>query len=253
MNTKPNPSKWSRLQPRLSQCSWGLLQQEPDHAHPMSWGQSRKLRDSQHRHQHRRLAVRSLALAAIGCLAAATVHAQITYLSDARSVSGHGAFDTNDFAGVVSISYSGDDSQSATPSAPFADFNTSLHGGAQATSCGRTGGQRRYGAAFSAAQTSSLSPLQLSYSGSASAAQNDPFSVVGVASSASQFLVSFSVSNSIPYALRCTPSGGSLGWTLSSSSQGVIISEAPTTRLQRAWLHRHVPARSNLYATGQHP
>ena len=47
----------------------------------------------------------------------------------------------------------------------------------------------------------------------------------GLASSASQFSVSFSVSNSIPYALRCTPSGGSLGWTLSSSSQGVIISE----------------------------
>ena len=81
----------------------------------MSWGQTRRLRDSQLGHQHRRLAVRSLTLAAIGWLAAATVHAQITYLSDARSVSGHAALDTNDFAGAVSISYSGDDSQSATP------------------------------------------------------------------------------------------------------------------------------------------
>jgi hypothetical protein len=157
-------------------------------------------------------------------LAAATVHAQITYLSDARSASGHAALDLSDFAGAVSISYSGDDSQSATPSAPFADFNTSLLGGAQADVMW-VYGQRRYGAGFSAAQTSSLSPLQLYYSGSASAGQDDPFSLVGVASSASQFSVSFSVSNSIPYALRCTPSGGPLGWTLSSSSQGVIISE----------------------------
>ena len=223
MNTKPNPRKWSLIQPRLSQCGCGPVQQEPDHAHPMSWGQTRRLRDSQLGHKHRRLAVRSLTLAAIGWLAAATVHAQITYLTDARSVSGHGALDTNDFAGAVSISYSGDDSQSATPLAPFADFNTSLFGGPQAVVT-YVWGQRRYGAAFSAAQTSALSPLQLSYSGSASAAQD---ALDGVASSASQFSVSFSVSNSIPYALRCTPSwaGGSLGWTLSSSSQGVIISE----------------------------
>jgi uncharacterized repeat protein (TIGR03803 family) len=168
--------------------------------------------------------MRSLTLAAIGWLVAANVHAQITYWTDARSASGYAALDTNDFPGALSISYTGDDSQSATPSAPFADFNASLHGGAQADVMWGYG-QRSYGAAFSAAQTSSVSPLQLYYSGSASAAQDDPFSGGGLTSSASQFSVSFSVSNSIAYALRCTPSGGPLGWTLSSSSQGVIISE----------------------------
>jgi len=224
MNTKPNSRKWSWIQPRLSQRRWGLIQQQPDRAHPMSWGRSRKLRDSQQRHQHQRLAMRSLTLAAIGWLVAANVHAQITYWTDARSASGYAALDTNDFPGALSISYTGDDSQSATPSAPFADFNASLHGGAQADVMWGYG-QRSYGAAFSAAQTSSVSPLQLYYSGSASAAQDDPFSGGGLTSSASQFSVSFSVSNSIAYALRCTPSGGPLGWTLSSSSQGVIISE----------------------------
>src|SRR5215472_16811247 len=73
-----------------------------------------------------------LALAAIIALVTPTVHAQIIYVSDNRSVSGALGIDTNapslSLGGLASVTYSGDVSGSVSPSVPYQDFNSALNG-----------------------------------------------------------------------------------------------------------------------------
>ncbi|HVM48083.1 MAG TPA: hypothetical protein VMU04_08650 [Candidatus Acidoferrum sp.] len=179
-----------------------------------------------------------LCLAAGGLgLAASNGLAQLNYLSDTRTVSAAVRFNPLnwDYGNPSNIvSYSGDYSASANPTAPFADFGTTLNGTATLVTS-VYGYQSTLSASVSAGQTSFLRPQELSYSSSVA----ESGSAMPDGYTESSFLqVSFSVSAPLAYSLTCQrgpdPAFSNETWSLASANQGQLLS-SPTSPGPPGW------------------
>jgi len=151
-------------------------------------------------------------------LTAGSVRAQLTFLSDSRSVSVSGW--VQDADGNVSQSYT----QSQNPSASFASFAGNVSGNASGPYYNNT-----IYSGSSASQNSSLTSAQISYSASVGAYQSYPAPFGHLYSDAgSTFSVSFSVSSPIQFSLtddqhNWNPADAGESLILSSSTHGTIV------------------------------
>lgn len=167
---------------------------------------------------------------------APSAHAQIIYVSDNRSVSAAVGIDTNansiSLGGLATVTYSGNYSGSASPSSPYADFNSSLAGTANVSSA-YNGVSNYFSFNVTASQNSSLGAQGISYlsgvhEGDNYPNQNAPYSQI---SETSSFQVSFMVATTTPYDLTLTrgidPSFSQETWSLTSANFGSLVSGPP--------------------------
>jgi hypothetical protein len=180
---------------------------------------------------------------AICCCVSLNGFSQLVYLTDTRSVSGFANFQNPvAFPPLYVTSYT-PFSGSATPSAPFADFQGSASGMAtlvEVISNSTTGQLTPYStetARVDATQTSFLHSQELYYTSrelGGSPSGNTGFDAQGNSS----LQVTFQVSSPVAYNLTVNNTGDAIAtgnnFTLSSSSQGTLATE-PTPSYLEVW------------------
>lgn len=187
-------------------------------------------------------------LATCAVLTATRGHAQINCLSDSRNVNGHVSISPGAYSsppGYV-ISYSGDFSGSAGPSAPFADFNGNGSGTATLVYGYNVfppspTGPWTVTASVAAWQSSFLHAQELSFNsqegtwGSPATYRDMPQDAWGQGNAS--LLVTFSVSAPVPYTLMCEGLGDPLAcwdtYSLSSVNHGVLAAGDTGTMMSR--------------------
>lgn len=166
-----------------------------------------------------------LVFAAIIWLAASAVQAQLIYVSDDRGISASVGYDTNSLSqeGAAVLSYSGNYSESAGPSSPFADFSTDL-GGSAGVSYSMFGFTNTWTANVGAEQVSTLNALGISFGSSVNEGGNH---YPGSCNELSFLHVSFIVSAPVIYDLTCLrgpdANFSAESWRLDSANLGVLV------------------------------